>query len=151
MIGIIGIIIFLVLLFMGMNIGLAMLLVGFVGFMVLRNYNAALALVRTQPVDTASKYSYIPAPFSIAVTVSALVEDASASGMPLPLISERSSFTPFFIGTPFLSVYPWNHADACAASDTQSTPLPRCSFTIFMVVSEFVPVHFKNISRISPR
>ena len=65
MVGIIAIIIFLVLLFMGMNIGLAMLLVGFVGFMYLRNYNAALALVRTQPVDTASKYSYIVIPLFI--------------------------------------------------------------------------------------
>ena len=64
-IGIVGIIIFLVLLFMGMNIGLAMLFVGFVGLMVLNNYNGALGSLRTAPVDTASKYSYIVIPLFI--------------------------------------------------------------------------------------
>lgn len=61
-IAIIAIIIFLVLIFLGMNIGLAMLLVGFVGYVYMINFNAALGLVRTMPADTASKYSYIVIP-----------------------------------------------------------------------------------------
>ncbi len=64
-VGIIGIVIFLVLLFLGMNIGLAMMLVGFLGYMYLTNYNAALALIRTAPTDTAAKYSYIVIPLFI--------------------------------------------------------------------------------------
>lgn len=65
MIAFIGIIVFLVLLFLGMNIGLAMLLVGFVGYMYMVNYKAALGVLRTQPVDTAAKYSYIVIPLFI--------------------------------------------------------------------------------------
>ena len=64
-IAIIAIIIFLVLIFLGMNIGLAMLLVGFVGYVYMINMNAALGLVRTMPADTASKYSYIVIPLFI--------------------------------------------------------------------------------------
>ena len=64
-VAIIAIIIFLILIFMGMNIGLAMLLVGFVGYMYMINFQAALGVVRTAPVDTASKYSYIVIPLFI--------------------------------------------------------------------------------------
>lgn len=65
MIAIIGIIVFLVLLFLGMNIGLAMLLVGFVGYAYMINFNAAMGVLRTAPVDTAAKYSYIVIPLFI--------------------------------------------------------------------------------------
>ena len=65
MIALIGIVIFLVLLFLGMNIGLAMLLVGFVGYMYMVNYNAALGVLRTAPITTASNYSYIVIPLFI--------------------------------------------------------------------------------------
>ena len=65
MIGFSGIIVFLVLLFLGMNIGLAMLLVGFVGYTYMVNYKAALGVLRTAPVDTAAKYSYIVIPLFI--------------------------------------------------------------------------------------
>ena len=65
MIAIVAIIIFLILIFMGMNIGLAMLLVGFVGYAYMINLTAAFGVVRTAPVDTASKYSYIVIPLFI--------------------------------------------------------------------------------------
>ena len=65
MIAIVAIIIFLILIFMGMNIGLAMLLVGFVGYAYMLNFQAALTVVRTVPIDTASKYSYIVIPLFI--------------------------------------------------------------------------------------
>ncbi len=65
MIALIGIVVFLILLFLGMNIGLAMLLVGFVGYMYMMNFKAALVAVRTLPIATASKYSYMVIPLFI--------------------------------------------------------------------------------------
>ena len=64
-IGIIGIIIFLVLIFLGMNIGLALLIVGFVGYAVIVNPVAALALLRTDPATQASTYSFMVIPLFI--------------------------------------------------------------------------------------
>ena len=64
-IGIIGIIVFMVLIFLGMNIGLALLLVGFVGYAAVVNPVAALALLRTDPATQASTYSFMVVPLFI--------------------------------------------------------------------------------------
>ena len=64
-IGILGIIVFLVLIFLGMNIGLALLLVGFVGYAVVLNPAAAIGLLRTVPAAQASNYALIVIPLFI--------------------------------------------------------------------------------------
>ena len=63
--GVIGVIIFLVLIFLGMNIGLALLLVGFVGYMLVVNPSAALSQLRTDPATQASTYSFMVVPLFI--------------------------------------------------------------------------------------
>lgn len=63
--GILGIIVFLVLIFMGMNIGLALLLIGFAGYAFVLNPAAAIALLRTLPASLASNYSFIVIPLFI--------------------------------------------------------------------------------------
>lgn len=62
MVGILGIIILLILLFSGMNIGFAMLTVGFFGFAAAVNFPAAIGLLKTIPYSTAAKFdlSVIP-------------------------------------------------------------------------------------------
>ena len=64
-IGIIGIVIFLIMIFMGMNIGLALLLVGFGGYAVVVNPTAALSQLRTDPATNASTYSFMVVPLFI--------------------------------------------------------------------------------------
>ena len=64
-IGVIGIVVFLVLIFMGMNIGLALLLVGFGGYAAVINPTAAFALLRTDPSTNASTYSFMVVPLFI--------------------------------------------------------------------------------------
>ena len=64
-IGIIGIIVFLFLIFMGMNIGLALLMVGFVGYAAIVNPRAAISLLRTDPATQASTYSFMVVPLFI--------------------------------------------------------------------------------------
>ena len=64
-IGIIGIVVFLVLIFLGMNIGLALLIVGFAGYAAVVNPTAALALLRTDPATQASTYSFMVVPLFI--------------------------------------------------------------------------------------
>ncbi len=66
-IGIIAIIIFLILIFLGMNIGLALLLVGFVGYAVVVNPSAAIGLIRKVPSTQASTYALIVIPLFIAM------------------------------------------------------------------------------------
>ena len=53
-IGILGLIAFIVLIFLGMNIGLALFLVGFVGYAAVVNPKAAYAILRTMPATQAS-------------------------------------------------------------------------------------------------
>ncbi|MGN1001542.1 MAG: TRAP transporter large permease [Oscillospiraceae bacterium] len=65
LIGVIGIVVFLVLIFMGMNIGLALLMVGFVGYAAVVNPKAALAQLRTDPATNASNYSFMVVPLFI--------------------------------------------------------------------------------------
>ena len=64
-IGVIGIVVFLVLIFLGMNIGLALLVVGFGGYAAVVNPTAALALLRTDPATQASTYSFMVVPLFI--------------------------------------------------------------------------------------
>lgn len=62
LIGILGIVLLLVLLFFGMNIGFSMIVVGFVGYMVLVNAKAAMGLFASVPFTTVANYglSVIP-------------------------------------------------------------------------------------------
>ncbi|MBR2880345.1 MAG: TRAP transporter large permease subunit, partial [Oscillospiraceae bacterium] len=64
-IGILGIIVFLILIFMGMNIGLALLVVGFGGYAAIVSPKAAMALLRTDPATQASTYSFMVVPLFI--------------------------------------------------------------------------------------
>lgn len=53
----IGILILLILMFIGMNIGMAMMLVGFCGYWYVVNFNAALGVLQTIPASQAAAYS----------------------------------------------------------------------------------------------
>ncbi len=55
--GILGIVALIVVLFSGMNIGFAMLVVGFVGMIIARNFNGAIGLLMTTPYASVAKYS----------------------------------------------------------------------------------------------
>jgi C4-dicarboxylate transporter DctM subunit len=57
MIGILGIILLVVLLFLGMNIGFAMLAAGFFGFAMAVNLTAALGILKTVPFNTTANFS----------------------------------------------------------------------------------------------
>lgn len=61
-IGIIGIVALIVLIFLGMNIGTSMFFVGFVGYALVTNVNAAAGILGTVPVVQAMKYSFIVIP-----------------------------------------------------------------------------------------
>lgn len=65
MIGLIGIAVFLVLIFLGMNIGTAMAITGFFGYVIMINTNAAMAQMRTDPATQASTYSMMVMPLFI--------------------------------------------------------------------------------------
>ena len=58
MICVIGLLVLMILLFMGMNIGLAMLTVGFFGYAAVINLRAALIILSTVPYSVADTYSY---------------------------------------------------------------------------------------------
>lgn len=64
-IGILGLIAFIVLIFLGMNIGLALFLVGFVGYAAVVNPKAAFAILRTMPATQASNYGFMVIPLFI--------------------------------------------------------------------------------------
>lgn len=64
-IGIIAIAVFLVLILSGMNIGLALLLVGFGGYALVTSPTAAFGLLRTLPATQASNYAFIVIPLFI--------------------------------------------------------------------------------------
>jgi C4-dicarboxylate transporter, DctM subunit len=64
-IGVLGIFVFLALIFLGMNIGLALLLVGFAGYAVVINPAAAIGLLRKVPATQASTYTFIVIPLFI--------------------------------------------------------------------------------------
>ena len=64
-IGILGLVVFIVLIFLGMNIGLALFLVGFLGYAAVVNPKAAMAILRTTPATQASMYSFMVIPLFI--------------------------------------------------------------------------------------
>lgn len=64
-IAILGIVALLVMMFLGMNIGLAMLLVGFVGYGVAVNWKAALGVLQTVPYVQAASYTMTVVPLFI--------------------------------------------------------------------------------------
>lgn len=64
-IGLLGVLIFLVLIFHGMNIGLALLMTGFVGYAVIVSPKAAFSQLRTDPASQASTYSMMVVPLFI--------------------------------------------------------------------------------------
>lgn len=57
LLGIVGIVLLVVLLFSGMNIGFSMLVVGFVGMIVATNWDGAMGLMMTIPYGAVAKYS----------------------------------------------------------------------------------------------
>jgi C4-dicarboxylate transporter DctM subunit len=65
LIGLIGIVVFLVLIFLGMNIGLALLIVGFVGYAAILDPAAAIGMLRKVPATQASTYALIVIPLFI--------------------------------------------------------------------------------------
>ena len=65
MIAALGVAVFLVLILLGMNIGLALLLVGFVGYAVVINPAAALTVLRTEPFTQGASYAMIVIPLFI--------------------------------------------------------------------------------------
>lgn len=65
MVAVIGIILLLCLLAFGMNIGMAMLAVGFFGYLYINNINSALGLLRSSPATVASNYSFCVIPLFI--------------------------------------------------------------------------------------
>ena len=64
-IGILGLIVFIILIFLGMNIGLALFLVGFVGYATVVSPKAAMVVLRTMPATQASNYSFMVIPLFI--------------------------------------------------------------------------------------
>ena len=64
-VGIIGIIFLLVLLFIGMNIAFSMIVVGFVGYTILVNMKAALGLFATIPFNTVANYGFSVIPLFV--------------------------------------------------------------------------------------
>lgn len=65
LVGLIAIIVFLILIFLGMNVGLALLLVGFAGYAFMVNPTAAIGLLRKVPATQASTYALIVIPLFI--------------------------------------------------------------------------------------
>ena len=68
-VGIIGIIALLVLLFIGMNIAFSMIVVGFVGYAFLINMKAALGLFATIPFNTVANYGFSVIPLFVLMEI----------------------------------------------------------------------------------
>lgn len=64
-VGIIGVAVLVFLIFIGMHIGTALMLVGFVGYAVITNWKAAFAVLSTVPAGQAGSYSMIVVPLFI--------------------------------------------------------------------------------------
>ena len=64
-IGILGVVLLLILIFKGMNIGLSMLFVGFVGTILILNPTAGFVQLRTDPATTSSTFSLMVVPLFI--------------------------------------------------------------------------------------
>ncbi|MDR2486607.1 MAG: TRAP transporter large permease [Clostridiales Family XIII bacterium] len=64
-IAILGIALLVLLLFLGMNIGLAMAFVGFAGYWYVRDFGAAFGILKTIPFTNAMKYSFMVIPMFV--------------------------------------------------------------------------------------
>lgn len=64
-VAVLGIVILVVLLMMGMNIGVAMMAVGFFGMWFVRNFSAALGVLKTVPFAQATVYSFAVIPLFV--------------------------------------------------------------------------------------
>ena len=64
-VALIGVLVLLILLVMGMNIGICMMAVGFFGFLYVRNLDAALALFKNIPMTQAMQYSFSVIPLFV--------------------------------------------------------------------------------------
>ena len=64
-VALIGIVILMVLLVLGMNIGICMMFVGFFGVWYVRHANAALALIKNIPITQAIQYSFTVIPLFV--------------------------------------------------------------------------------------
>ena len=64
-IGILGVVALIVLIFMGMNVGMALMAVGFFGFAAVTNFSAAFSVLCTVPSTQASTYSMLVIPLFI--------------------------------------------------------------------------------------
>ena len=62
---IVGIVVLLILMALGMNIGLAMMVVGFVGYGLVMNWKAAFGLLQTVPYTQAASYTMTVVPLFI--------------------------------------------------------------------------------------
>lgn len=57
-----GIVVLILLMFLGMNVGAVMFFVGFVGYALIVNFDAAIGILRTAPMAQAMKYSFTVIP-----------------------------------------------------------------------------------------
>jgi tripartite ATP-independent transporter DctM subunit len=65
MIGVVSIVCLIILIFLGMNIGVALMTVGFVGYAAVTNWRAALSILSTVPAAQAGSYSMMVIPLFI--------------------------------------------------------------------------------------
>ena len=65
MLAVVGICVMLALLMLGMNVGMAMMIVGFFGFGLARNFDAAFGMLRTTPFTIATNYTFVVIPLFI--------------------------------------------------------------------------------------
>jgi tripartite ATP-independent transporter DctM subunit len=84
---IIGIVVMLTLMFLGMNVGLSMALVGFVGYWSVINFRAALGVLQTSPATQAATYSLTVIPLFVMMG-----NFAFASGMSKGLYSTANKW-----------------------------------------------------------
>ena len=78
-IAILGIIAMFILLLLGMNIGLAMLLVGFIGYALCVNWQAAFGLLKTTLVNSSLTYSYTVIPLFLLLGEFAFCSEISSN------------------------------------------------------------------------
>ena len=64
-IGVLGIVCLIILIFLGMNIGMALMVVGFLGYAAVTNLKAAFSILCTVPTTQASEYSMLVVPLFI--------------------------------------------------------------------------------------
>jgi tripartite ATP-independent transporter DctM subunit len=78
-IAVIGIIVMIVLILMGVNVSMALFIVGFFGFAAVVNFNAAFGMLRTVPFSQALTYSFVVIPLFILMGQFAFLSGMSTS------------------------------------------------------------------------